>query len=71
MLGGDFVKKAYLNENRCDRQPFCGAKRVCPTGAIQYIKEGLFSGKIKINQEKCIGCSKCVNYCPHNAISMK
>lgn len=65
------MKKAVLNERSCDKSPFCGAKRACPTGAIQFEKEGLFSGKIKIDHEKCIGCSKCVAYCPHNAISMK
>jgi Fe-S-cluster-containing hydrogenase component 2 len=65
------MKKAKLNETRCDKAPYCGAKRTCPVGAIEYVKEGLFSGKIVINQEKCIGCSQCVAACPHNAISMK
>jgi Fe-S-cluster-containing hydrogenase component 2 len=65
------MKKAYLNTSSCDKSPFCGAKRVCPTGAISFEKEGLFSGKVAIDQEKCIGCSKCVLSCPHNAISMK
>ncbi|MGB7605246.1 MAG: 4Fe-4S binding protein [Lutisporaceae bacterium] len=65
------MKKAILSESRCDKSPFCGAKAVCPVGAIKFIREGLFSGKIEIDKEKCIGCSKCVAYCPHNAISMK
>ncbi|MGE5631688.1 MAG: DUF362 domain-containing protein [Caulobacteraceae bacterium] len=64
------MKKAKLNENKCDKSPFCGAKRVCPNNAISFVKEGLFGGKIVIDQEKCIGCSKCVNYCPHGAIYM-
>lgn len=65
------MKKAIINESRCDKSPFCGAKAACPVGAIRFIREGLFSGKIEIDKEKCIGCSKCVAYCPHNAISMK
>jgi len=64
------MKKAQLN-NSCDKSPFCPAKRVCPAGAIRFEKKGLFFGKIIIDQEKCIGCSKCVSYCPHNAIIMK
>ncbi|HWR60009.1 MAG TPA: 4Fe-4S binding protein [Clostridia bacterium] len=65
------MKKAVLNESRCDKSPFCAARRACPAEAIRFEKEGLFSGKITIDREKCIGCSKCVAYCPHGAISMK
>lgn len=65
------MKKATVNDRSCDKSPFCGAKRVCPTDAIKFVKEGLFSGKIEIDHEKCIGCSKCIAACPHNAISMK
>lgn len=65
------MKKAKLNEIRCDKSPFCGAKAVCPSNAISFVKEGLFKGHIEIDESKCIGCSKCVNYCPHNAIYMK
>jgi Fe-S-cluster-containing hydrogenase component 2 len=65
------MKKAVLNQAKCDRSPFCGAKRVCPVGAINFVKEGMFNGKIEIDLGKCIGCGKCVNYCPHSAISMK
>lgn len=65
------MKKAVLNESRCDKSPFCGAKHACPAGAIKFVRQGIFSGKIEIDKEKCIGCSKCVKYCPHNAIIMK
>lgn len=65
------MKKAVLNEASCDKSPFCGAKRACPVNAISFVKEGIFNGKIEIDKEKCIGCGKCVNYCPHGAISMK
>ncbi len=70
-LRGDSMKKANINYNSCDNSPFCGAKRVCPAGAIKFEKKGLLSGKIEIDSNKCTGCSKCVAYCPHNAIFMK
>lgn len=65
------MKKAVLSKTKCDKSPFCGAKRVCPTNAISFVKDGLFSGNIEIDHEKCIGCGKCVNACPHSAINMK
>lgn len=62
-------KKAYINQSVCDRSPFCPVKRVCPVNAVE--KKGFFGGEITINKEKCIGCSKCVAYCPHHAVSMR
>lgn len=57
-----------IKENKfCDNSPFCGAKRYCPVSAIKYdfnIKS------IIIDDEKCIGCAKCVRACPHNALKM-
>jgi len=66
------MKKAVLDITRCDRSPFCPAKRVCPTGAIIQVEKG-FTPKatIKIINSKCIGCSKCVVACGLGAISMQ
>lgn len=50
----------------------CGiCKKVCPTGAINYQKDG--SGKVTnytFDLEKCIFCGNCKFYCPHSAIKM-
>jgi len=60
-------KIAKIIELKCDKSPFCPVKRVCPTGAVE--RAGFFMGKITINDEKCIGCGKCIQVCPHNAVS--
>lgn len=62
-------KKAVINQNKCDKSPFCPVKRVCPVGAVN--QAGFFGGQITINDEKCIGCGKCISYCPHQAVFMK
>jgi len=60
-------KKAKIIQAKCDRSPFCPVKRVCPTGAVE--RAGFFMGKVVINDEKCIGCGRCIQVCPHNAVS--
>ena len=65
------MRKIKLNKDRCDNQPFCAAKRVCPVGAIEFKKTGIFSGNILIDEEKCIGCGKCAKACPHAALSLE
>lgn len=44
-------------------QPAC--TEACPTGAC-YKDDA--DGVIKIYQEKCVGCKKCMKACPYNAI---
>lgn len=66
----DNMKKVKLLKDRCDSSPFCAAKRVCPVSAIEFKKTGLFSGNIVINEEKCVGCGKCINACPHGALKI-
>ncbi len=65
-------KKAVINEKLCDHSPFCPAKRVCGLGAITQKKTWFFKAAIpEINRDKCVGCGRCVDYCPQRAIKMK
>jgi Fe-S-cluster-containing hydrogenase component 2 len=70
------VKKANVEKSMCDGSPFCPAKRVCPQKAITQKSSGgilskLFGGgTAEVTRSLCTGCGKCVQYCPHHAISM-
>ncbi len=65
------MKKAIIDNNRCDKSPFCPVKRVCPTGAVTQ-KGGIFRSETpKINEALCIGCEKCILVCPMAAVKMK
>lgn len=66
------MKKAYINPNKCDRSPFCPAKRVCPVKAITQEKKGFFKmGPSVVNADVCVGCGKCAEVCPAKAIKIK
>jgi len=54
-----------INYKICDNAAECGAFDVCPTGAI-YWDAG--AGRIKIDNEKCVGCGACAGTCPIGAI---
>ncbi len=43
----------------CEK-PLC--MKACPVNAIKKIN----SGSVIVNEEKCIGCRKCLNACPWN-----
>lgn len=65
------MKKAFIDPNICDRSPFCPVKRVCPVGAITQEVKGFFgAGTPKVDPNKCVGCGKCVQVCPHRAVKM-
>ena len=65
------MKKAVINESRCDQSPFCPVVRVCPVKAVKQKKISFFRADTpKVDHEACIGCEKCINYCPHGAVKM-
>lgn len=74
MATGKERLKAYIDPNRCDRSPFCPALRSCPAHAI-VMKGGSglfgFGGLPTVDADKCTGCARCTQFCPHNAIRMK
>jgi len=53
-----------ISEKRCPQNHHCPAINQCPVNAIR--QEGY--GLPVIDQEKCIHCSKCVMFCPMQAI---
>ncbi|WP_088187371.1 4Fe-4S binding protein [Desulfosporosinus sp. FKA] len=55
-----------INKDRCPQNHPCPSIRVCPVGAIEQIG---FNAPV-INQDKCIGCKKCVKYCPMGAFQV-
>lgn len=71
-------KKAIIDQNRCDRSPFCPARRVCPANAIvsetQTDQVFAFFGPrpgYSVNEDLCAGCGICATRCPMGAINMR
>ena len=61
--------KVNLGKDGCVGCGIC--KKVCPSGAIEYIKDN--EGKVKsysFNLSKCIFCGNCMYYCPQKAIKL-
>jgi len=56
-----------VNKNRCPQNHKCPAVRVCPVGALK--QEG-YNAPV-VDDEACIKCGKCVNFCPMGAIQMQ
>lgn len=49
-----------VNERGCPKNHRCPVMRLCPAGAIT--QESPYSAP-KVDQEKCIGCQKCILAC--------
>lgn len=70
-------KIAVINQELCDKSPFCPVRRICPQNAIithKGKKKNIFSPgieKYEIDSEKCTACSLCLKYCPMRAVSLK
>lgn len=74
------TKKAVINQQQCDKSPFCPVKKVCPVNAViplgkdEKPKKNIFGFSLpsgyKIDEEKCTGCGLCVRSCPQGAIKL-
>lgn len=53
-----------IDKNKCPQNHRCPSIAVCPVGAIS---QNEFELPV-INQELCIECGKCINFCPRKAI---
>lgn len=64
------MKKAIINNSKCDKSPFCPVKRICPVNAVTQQGNFFRSETPVVDSEKCIGCGKCVTVCPMRAVKM-
>lgn len=56
--------KIIVNEQKCPQNHKCPAMAICPKSAI-FQKDT--NSLPVIDQEKCIICGKCIQYCPKGA----
>lgn len=61
------LKRAVIDPAKCDKSPWCPAKRVCPVKAIERENE---RDPYFVNTA-CLGCGACLANCPGRAISME
>lgn len=59
-------KKLVIITEKCPQNHKCPAVKVCPVGALSQ-KE---YEAPKIDEEKCIKCGKCSNFCPKEALRL-
>lgn len=60
-------KKLTINIEKCLQNHKCPAVKICPVGALSQ-KD--FMAPI-IDEEKCIRCGKCSNFCPKKALVLE
>jgi len=53
-----------IDKNKCPQNHKCPAIKVCPVNAISQTNYEL----PRVNNEICIECKKCINFCPMRAI---
>lgn len=57
-------KRLNVIIERCPQNHKCPAMAICPVGAIS---QNRFDAPV-VNEEKCIKCGKCSNFCPKKAL---
>ena len=55
--------KITVIKNSCPQDHHCPIIGICPVGAI--LQKG--NAAPEIDQNKCIGCGMCINYCAYGA----
>ena len=60
-------KKLTINIEKCPQNHKCPAVKICPVGALSQ-KD--FMAPV-IDEEKCIRCGKCTNFCPKQALVLE
>jgi ferredoxin len=61
------MNELVINEHRCPQNHLCPAVRVCPVGAL---KQDGFDAPT-VDNDVCISCGKCVNFCPMRALHLQ
>jgi MinD superfamily P-loop ATPase len=59
-------QRAVIDPEKCDRSPFCPAKKSCPAQAIEREDDD----EPYFVNAYCQGCRKCIPFCPRKAIKM-
>lgn len=58
--------KIVVDSSRCLQNHACTARAICPVNAVK--QKGYRAPTI--DQEKCIKCKKCIDYCAMEAIKV-
>ena len=61
---------ARIDANKCTKEESCPAGQSCPIGAITRDREGEAWGPSRVDNRRCLGCGKCVRFCPAKAITV-
>jgi len=56
-----------VDKNKCPQNHPCPAIKVCPVGALS--QEG--NNAPEVDEEKCLDCGVCSNFCPKGALTIK
>lgn len=60
-------RKLRIIKEKCPQNHKCPAVKVCPVGALSQTD---FEAPV-IDEEKCIKCGKCSNFCPKSALTLE
>ncbi len=58
------TKKLIVKIDRCPQNHSCPSVKVCPVSALS---QSGFNAP-NVDDDKCIKCGKCVNFCPKKAL---